>query len=172
MSDPGYRSTREAARARVEALEAELRESATITTQMPEPSATVTGPTDKIRAQLFDIRKRRTGCFWVLAIIAGGTFRTAAHGGAGAFSLLMLVVVGVLYLAANRRSTTERALDRELRAIIKTEDEKYARFRVESAPIRKRIADEKKQRARLEQELAEARAMIEEDENETGREKI
>jgi hypothetical protein len=172
MSESEYRSAREAARARVDVLEAELRERDAHATKIPEaPSASNADQKKKIRDELTLIRKWRRIPMWIGLALCVSSFRHAVYtmfpnafyqsaqpGTNGIFVAILLAGL-LLAFVGNRPGAKERAKEEELREIIKVEDKEYARFRVETSAIEKRVATENEERAQIENELDEARTL-------------
>jgi hypothetical protein len=165
MSDAAYRSTREAAKARAEALDAELR--ALEKTPLTELPAYPALATDEEKKRLRDVltgksKTRKVISTFGLLVLVLFLRASAAGSGSGGLAVFGILLGGVLLLLSRVRGREERSLEKKLRAIIRAEDESDRKFRVESGPIQKRIDDEKAERERLERQLEEARAMAEE----------
>jgi hypothetical protein len=169
MSDPAYRGAGEAARARVTALEAELRKRKSLTAKLAALSAPHDAEKKKIREQVATIKKIRIGA------MLGTLFMLAA------FPLLMramsssdfgvaVVFVGFAFLLAwlrvawklRFRSSEEREGERRLQEITKQDEHDERRFRVASSQLREQAHLEDVDLEALERELEEARALADE----------
>jgi hypothetical protein len=164
MAESGYRSPREAAKARAEILETELRELNKIPlTELPKyPALATRDEKQKIVESLRKVTARRkllplVGLFAFLTIVRATFSRSSSPG----VAIIALLAAVVLFVVSRIPGREERRLESQLRAIVRAEDESDRKFRVEIGPIQRRIDDEKAERDRLEQELEEARAMAE-----------
>jgi hypothetical protein len=171
MSESEYRSAREAARARVAVLEAKLRDHESHATPMRElePSTTHAEEKRRLRERLGKISKGRSVFLLGAAVIFASVARHAliSGSGVGIFAIAALVLIAVAAVRRRKPSGKERQLELRLRELIKIEDDEYARFRVETSPLRARIDFEMKAREQIESELDEARVLAEAEEKKT-----
>jgi hypothetical protein len=177
MSESEYRDTREAARARVASLEEQLRDHDASATKIPTaPEESSADQKKKIRDELALATKARRIPLWIgialcvasfkhaIYVLMPNAFYQAAQPGTNGIFIVLFLIGAAIAFAANRPGAKEREKERELRALIKIEDAEYARFRVKTSAIQKRVDVEAEERERIERELDEARTLAEPDE--------
>jgi hypothetical protein len=167
MSESEYRDAREAARARVAVLESELRDlDASVAPAREPPPSTFAEEKKHLRDRLGRIGKGRNVFGLIAAWIFLSIARHSLFNGSAAAGIVASVVVAAILLTIFFRKREPRGeeleLEKRLREIIKIEDDDYARFRVETSEAGKRVEDEIAQRARIEREIEEARALADE----------
>ncbi len=167
MSESEYRDAREAARARVASLEAELRDhDASIEAAAKPPPSNLAEEKRKLRARLRRIDTSRTVVRLIVALIFLSIARHSLVSGSAAGILAVFIVATILLtirFRGHQPRGEELQLEKRLREIIQIEDDEFARFRVKTSGDRKRVDDKKNERVRIERELEDARAMTQDE---------